>query len=303
MDMAPKNMNNFTETMFCSPADAETAKRDLNLNLNFRFIVGNYTPWEPYGSTGMRTMPFSLCCYPIAEPCRILVQAAGCEDREVIAGQAFFIPEGVRHNLRDLAGHEINSLWIHFRLTMFHALNVFDFFDTPLFFSGAAAADLRRQLDLLVRLPRMLDLADSLRLQLAGMSLAGELLTEARLKPERLTVFRHLDRLRPVFELLAHRTPEAGFPSGAELADRIGLSQSRFLAIFHEATGGSPTAFFERQRHLRACELLLSSTRTLAEIAAELNYSDAFHFSRKFKSQTGMSPKQFRQAGIRTGAE
>jgi AraC family transcriptional regulator, arabinose operon regulatory protein len=291
------NMNDFTEKLFCSPIDAETAKSELKLNLSFKFVVGNYTPWLPYGKTNWRTMPFSLCCCPITKRDKILVQAKGRDEQVIGPGSAFFIPEGVSHNLTSLTGGKIIGLWIHFRLTIFQTFNVFDFFDVPYTFGGARAASIRHYLDTLVQLPRVLDLADSLRLQLAGMSLAGELLADAKLKPERMTGFRHLNRFRPVFERLDQIQPGKSFPSSTALAELVGLSQSRFLTLFHELTGGSPTRFIERKRHLKACELLLTTSQSITEIAATLRYADAFHFSRKFKQNAGVSPRAFRRAG------
>jgi hypothetical protein len=37
------NMNDFTETLFCTPADAETAKNDVKMNLSFKFLAGNHS--------------------------------------------------------------------------------------------------------------------------------------------------------------------------------------------------------------------------------------------------------------------
>jgi len=290
-------MNEITEKLFCSPVDAQTAKSDVKMNLSFKFVVGNYTPWLPYSKTNWRAMPFSLCCYRDSQKGEALLQIEGREHQIIGPCSAFFIPEGVSHSLSYLSGGEVTSLWIHFRLTMFHSINVFDFFDAPCFFDGAKAANIGRHLDTLVQLPRVLDLAGSLRLQLTGMSLAGELLGDAPLKPERLTALRHLNRLRPVFERLDHLEPGKSFPSSTQLAELVGLSQSRFLTVFHELTGGSPTRFIEYKRYLKACELLLTTSQSVAEIAETLRYADAFHFSRKFKQNAGCSPRAFRHAG------
>jgi len=292
-----ENMNDFLEKLFCTPTDAETAKSDVKMNLSFKFVVGNYTPWPPYSKTNWRTMPFSLCCYIVAKTGRTLVQVEGRPDQTIGPGGAVFIPEGVGHNLSFLSDEKATGLWIHFRLTIFHTFNVFSFFDVPHTFTGARAERIRRRLDTLVQMPRVLDVADSLRLQIVGMNLAGELLADAPLKQERLTGLHHLNRFRPVFERLDQIQPGKTFPSSKQLAELVGLSQSRFLTIFHELTGGSPTRFIEHKRYLKACELLLTTSQTITEIAATLHYADAFHFSRKFKQNAGLSPRAFRRAG------
>jgi AraC-like DNA-binding protein len=290
-------MNNFTEELFCTPTDAKTAKSVLNLNLNFKFIVGNYTPWIPYSQTDWRCMPFSLCCCPITRTGTVCVQTKENEDQIISSGSAIFIPEYVSHNLKNLTTGKVMSLWMHFRLTIFHSFNVFDFFDIPHTFRGKRAATIRQYLETLIQMPRLLDLAGSLQLELVGMGIVRELLADAKLKPERIARLRHLNRFRPVFDRLDQIKPGTSFPSSRELAEIAGLSQSRFLALFHEITGNSPTKFIERKRHLEACELLLTSSMSISEIASLLKYADAFHFSRKFKQIAGISPKAFRQAG------
>jgi len=287
-------MNDPIEKLFCSCVDAETAKRDLNVNLNFKFIVGNYTPWLPNDSTGWRTMPFALCGAPIFDRGHIVLRTEGTDPQIVQPGSAFFIPEATPHHLTNHNDVETTSLWIHFRLTIFQTFNVFDFFSTPNVFTDDRAARIRRHLDTLVRLPRVLDLTDSLQLQLTGLRLCGELLADAAIRPERLTGFRHLDRLRPVFERLDQIKPGRSIPSSMELAELANLSQSRFLTVFHELTGSSPTRFIEYKRYLEACELLLTTSQSVAEIAKTLRYADAFHFSRRFKQNAGMSPRDFR---------
>jgi AraC-like DNA-binding protein len=40
--------------------------------------------------------------------------------------------------------------------------------------------------------------------------------------------------------------------------------------------------------------MLLNTDRTLEDVADELGFSDAFHFSKAFKAGIGFSPRQFR---------
>jgi AraC-like DNA-binding protein len=291
------NMNVFTEKLFCSPNDAQTAKSVLNLNLNFKFIVGNYTPWLPYSQTNWRSMPFSLCCCLITPCGKICVQTEEHDDPVISSRSVIFIPEYVSHNLRNTADKKLTSLWMHFRLTIFHSFNVFDFFEVPYIFNGNQAMLIRQYLETLIQMPRVLDLAGSLQLELTGMGIARELLAHAKLKPERIARLRYLNRLRPVFDQLDQIKPGKSFPSSKELAERVNLSQSRFLTLFHEITGDSPTKFIERKRYLEACELLLATHQSISNIATTLGYADAFHFSRKFKENAGMSPRAFRLAG------
>jgi len=46
----------------------------------------------------------------------------------------------------------------------------------------------------------------------------------------------------------------------------------------------------------RAREVLATSDMTVQEVAAQLGYSDPFHFQRIFKQCSGMTPSAFRRS-------
>ncbi len=292
-----KKMNEFTAPLYCKPVDADSGKREWPMQPTFQFIVGNYTDVPAGDSTSWRMMPFALCTIPLAPAGgRTLLEVAGRPPLEFSpGGEAILIPEGVRHRISNLAGQPVVSLWLHFRLTVFHVFSVFEFFDLPLLYRGDRAERLREKLDTMVRLPKYLNFADSLTLQLSGLAFGAELLAGASCREVCNAKFEKLQRFRRVFETLAQLQPGQPAPSSAELAELVSLSRSRFLALFHELTGGSPTVYLERKRFRDACNLLLGSAEPLARIAEKLGYADAFHFSRKFKLQAGISPQKFRQ--------
>jgi AraC-like DNA-binding protein len=79
-----------------------------------------------------------------------------------------------------------------------------------------------------------------------------------------------------------------------ELAAAAGFSTSHFSARFHAVTGFSVTEYVKRLRLARARELLLTTDRSIADIAGEVGYPDQFYFSRQFRSVMGSSPRHFR---------
>ena len=79
-----------------------------------------------------------------------------------------------------------------------------------------------------------------------------------------------------------------------ELADKTGLRRVRFSTEFRRFFGISPAKFIMRKRLEYACYLLSNSDRILEDIADELGFCNAFHFSKSFKSGMGVSPKIFR---------
>lgn len=79
-----------------------------------------------------------------------------------------------------------------------------------------------------------------------------------------------------------------------ELAALVGVSPSHLTALFRRATGGGVLAHQTALRMGRARLLLDTTEATVAEIAHDLGYSDAFYFSRQFRRHHDMSPTAFR---------
>lgn len=108
--------------------------------------------------------------------------------------------------------------------------------------------------------------------------------------PERFE--KDLKRFEPVVGLI-QKIPGKKW-NVPELARRSELGRVQFSTEFKRVFGMPPAKFIMRKRLEHARYLLLNSNRTLADIAEELGFSDAFHFSKSFKSGIGLSPKEFR---------
>jgi AraC family transcriptional regulator, arabinose operon regulatory protein len=83
--------------------------------------------------------------------------------------------------------------------------------------------------------------------------------------------------------------------SVAELARTAGLSPSHFSTLFRAATGGGVVEYTKRLRMARARELLITSSRSIGDIATAVGYTDAFYFSRQFRTVHGCSPSAYRR--------
>ena len=79
-----------------------------------------------------------------------------------------------------------------------------------------------------------------------------------------------------------------------KLAETAGMSPSAFRAAFRRWTGGSATGYISCLRIRRARILLEQRDLPIGEIALQLGYFDACHFSRAFRARTGLSPRQYR---------
>lgn len=83
----------------------------------------------------------------------------------------------------------------------------------------------------------------------------------------------------------------------AEMAQSVGLSESRFYAVYRSVFSNSPTDDLIKARIDSAKNALLFGTETVTQIAESLGYNNVTHFIRQFKALTGFSPASFRANG------
>lgn len=83
--------------------------------------------------------------------------------------------------------------------------------------------------------------------------------------------------------------------SVADMADRAGLSASRFSALFRLHVGCSPYRYLRRLRVSLGGELLAETDLTLEAIAQHAGFANAQHFSKAFRQETGETPGSFRR--------
>jgi AraC-like DNA-binding protein len=87
------------------------------------------------------------------------------------------------------------------------------------------------------------------------------------------------------------------FRSAAELARYCGMSYSRFRKLFQDSQGETPTAMIWRLKTSHAVQLIRATGLTLAEVADQCGFSNAFHLSRCVKKHAGLSPRELRKMG------
>lgn len=79
-----------------------------------------------------------------------------------------------------------------------------------------------------------------------------------------------------------------------EMASRVGLSESRFFAIYRTLYGISPIEDVIRARIDAAKTALAFGDLPIATIAESLGYSGVTHFMRQFKAAVGTTPAAYR---------
>ena len=80
-----------------------------------------------------------------------------------------------------------------------------------------------------------------------------------------------------------------------EVARAACVSPSYFRKIFKEATDTTFSAYLNRTRIEKACELLRDPERTVTDVAFSVGFSDSNYFSTVFKKHTGESPREYRK--------
>ncbi len=84
-------------------------------------------------------------------------------------------------------------------------------------------------------------------------------------------------------------------PSLAEVASHAGLSPSYFSSLFKKEMGRNFSSYLLHIKVENASILLKNSNLPLSDISAELGFESQSYFSRIFKRETGLTPREFRQ--------
>lgn len=86
----------------------------------------------------------------------------------------------------------------------------------------------------------------------------------------------------------------------AEYAEILNKSPKTISNLFGEYNSKSPLQVIQDRISLEAKRLFIHTDKTAKEIAYELGFEDAAHFSRFFKKLVGKSPSEFKKSSILT---
>ena len=80
-----------------------------------------------------------------------------------------------------------------------------------------------------------------------------------------------------------------------EVAVSVGLSTAYLSSLFKKETGTSFSEFLTETRIRAACDLMLSTSSPVAQIAETVGYNDVKYFNKVFRKTTGLSPSAYRK--------
>ncbi|SEK54378.1 AraC-type DNA-binding protein [Roseateles sp. YR242] len=110
-------------------------------------------------------------------------------------------------------------------------------------------------------------------------------------------------RGQPLRQVLAHIHRQAGRDLYVtELAAMTGMSESHFSREFKRAVGMPPHQYLLTHRLDEARRALSGTDERIGDIAFNLGFTDASHFSRLFSNRFGVTPTRFRRHHRHTGA-
>jgi AraC family transcriptional regulator len=87
----------------------------------------------------------------------------------------------------------------------------------------------------------------------------------------------------------------------AELAALVCMSPYHFARLFKGSTGVPPHRFVLRRRVARARAFLAAPELSIAQIARMVGFRRPSHFTTVFRRVTGVTPRGYRDEGLRDG--
>ncbi|MEI6864734.1 AraC family transcriptional regulator [Flavicella sp.] len=82
--------------------------------------------------------------------------------------------------------------------------------------------------------------------------------------------------------------------SNSNLAEIVNMAPNSFARLFRKEMNITLHNFIQKRKIARACELFEHSEKTIEDVTFDLSFSDRYHFSRVFKSITGITPAVYR---------
>jgi len=205
------------------------------------------------------------------------------------AGQAVAIPAGLPHRYEADSEEPWTIWWMHLVGRQVPALlsTIGATPEQPVF----GLSDPARVVSLVDTIIRRMERDETMATLLASSGAAWHAM--ALLAADRRTISRN--QADPIEATIEHvRSNFSTRMSLAELAGMAGLSVSHYSALFRRATGYGALEYQTRLRMGAARELLDTTDRSIASVAAQVGFADPLYFSRQFHRIHGTSPTEYR---------
>ena len=211
------------------------------------------------------------------------------------------MPLRITHHPEARTGAPTAFRYLHFSFTLEYSFDVTRLFHLPLKIDGRRYAQVAGIIEEFLRGETPASRQD-LRWQARRRELAYGVLRllcdAAAPAPDAQLLLARTRRLGPLADYL--RANLATPITALDMAGVCGLSLSGFHRFFRQQAETSPMHYLKQMRLNEAAHLLLSTDLGLEEIADQVGFSNAFHFSREFKRGVGCPPSVYRTGPYRS---
>jgi len=208
-------------------------------------------------------------------------------------GEALMLPAGVARKLETDA---CETRGISIRYTLFGGIDLLSFYRLPFHLSAPHSEEIRAIIEALVQVIAVddpLDMSLAAKKHQLAYTLLSKILQLSNRMPQGEKRLLALKRLQGVLEYVEENLETK--ISIATLASICHLSPHRFNSLFKEIMGCPPHQYLLKMRLQKAMQLLSSSNAPVSDIAKCLGFFDQPHFTRLFKTATGLNPTQYRK--------
>ena len=204
-------------------------------------------------------------------------------------GNVFIFPPHKRYTYSYSGGEPIDYLWVHFTGSYAERfLTECELYPLPCF---KDTGNDQRIAGGFKKLFECFECADRLQKHDLSLRLQQVLLAISRAV---ITPSEHRSIERSLKYIHAEYAQKISIP---KLAAMENLSNSRYIALFNDQMGMSPSAYIIGLRMESAKELLTSTDLSIKQVGILVGYTDPHFFSKLFKRHVGLSPKNYKEIG------
>jgi AraC-like DNA-binding protein len=270
----------------------------VNNSLTFEYFFGEkIRTWNPHKDHNWRTLPFTTIVYVGGGEGEYYADIKDMGQFKVDRNCSLVLPAGSSFKL-ELAGHARLSN-CHIAYSILDHVDVLSLFEIPLIIKGDSAGEIGTLLDELSfcnsRLSEQpsVDLIQLILMKQSAFRLLNVIVSESSVIPECDKRLMDIRRITDVLDYM-HQNLSRDI-TRKDLADIMCLSETRFHYVFKDIMKVSPVKYLINLRMRRAQQLLLTTEKSITDIAFETGMNDVYYFSKHFKYYFHTSPMKYRQ--------